>query len=84
MRMADISLTLVRTPLPAAAINRSLSKGASEAVNRQINSIADEQPYPTDGATEESLQDVYENLRRRALVLINAGAATPQDFQGVL
>jgi hypothetical protein len=61
-----------------------LSKGASESVNHQIERIAGEQTPVTNGDTEEQLQDVYENLRRRALLLIEAGAATAQDFQGLL
>jgi hypothetical protein len=61
-----------------------LRKGADDTVQREIDRIASEQPPAAVDDSAEALEQVHENLRRRAEALVRAGVATLKDFQDLL
>jgi hypothetical protein len=60
-----------------------LRNRAGASVQRKIDGIASEQ-LVTRIETEQSVQITYQSLKKQALVLIEGGAATQNDFEGML
>jgi hypothetical protein len=60
-----------------------LRNRAGASVQRKIDGIASEQ-LVTRSETEQSVQITYQSLKKQALVLIEGGAATQNDFEGML
>ena len=58
-----------------------IGERAGSSIQNEVRLIALEQPPPVDDLVE-TLQNVHDNLQKRAAVLIRAGVAKKEDFEG--
>lgn len=61
-----------------------LLERSDQSIQEAVRRVALEQSLVVSDDTAESLQDVHDNLRRRADTLIHAGVAKPEDFEGMI